>query len=768
MYFYDTNVLLELKDKLFNSNEKFYISSITDKEIENIKTSDKKDEETKYNARIVAKLIASKEESYTMITYKNSYFDELREYDLENTPDNKIIACAFHLSKKEDIVFCTNDVACRNTARDVGLKAVLYKDINQVTEYTGFKEINFSDDELARFYCLTLNSNINEYNLLENEYLIIKLDNKVVGKYKWKNDKYVEIQYKKFESSTFGKIVPKNNDIYQHIAMDSLESNQLTVLRGPAGSGKAQPNSTLVPTKKGYIKLGDIKVGDSVLDRFGNETKVLAVYPQGLKENYKITFSDGRISYCNNEHIWSCYTSKGHLKNFTIQQMIDSGLQTEGGEWKYKIPISAPVEYGEKHFDIDPYVIGAFLGDGCCKELPLTFSSNDEEIVSEIAKLIGAVEYHKNSELNFNWEFYFKEKTGIKGVKVRFQTADFFKGYASNLIQLAQDKSIPEIYKFGSIKQRYSLIQGLMDTDGTIDNAQKGRTYFTSTSLKLIKDLQEICWSLGMSALISEDTRKEKYTNGICYCLTISCKKEEKPNLFRLKRKKDIAIAYANNGIRSNHSDKLTIKSIEKMPKPEEMTCILVDNEEHLYLTEQYIVTHNTYLAFGYMFSLLEKGKIDKIIIFCNTVATRGSAKLGFYPGSRTEKLLDSQIGNLLESKLGGRYIVEELIEKNKLVLLPLSDIRGYDTTGMNAAIYISEAQNLDIELMRLALQRIGEDNICILDGDAQAQVDLSMYAGENNGLRRVSQVFKGQDFYGQVDLQTIYRSKIANIANLM
>ena len=172
-----------------------------------------------------------------------------------------------------------------------------------------------------------------------------------------------------------------------------------------------------------------------------------------------------------------------------------------------------------------------------------------------------------------------------------------------------------------------------------------------------------------------------------------------------------------------------------------------------------------SYLAFGHMFSLLERGKIDKIIIFCNTVATKGSAKLGFYPGSRTEKLLDSQIGNLLESKLGDRVAVERLIDDGQLVLLPMSDIRGYDTTGMNAAIYISEAQNLDIELMRLALQRIGEDSICILDGDSNAQVDLSMYAGDNNGMRRVSQVFRGSDIYGEVTLKQIYRSKIAELA---
>lgn len=114
--------------------------------------------------------------------------------------------------------------------------------------------------------------------------------------------------------------------------------------------------------------------------------------------------------------------------------------------------------------------------------------------------------------------------------------------------------------------------------------------------------------------------------------------------------------------------------------------------------------TGKTFLSLGYLMHLLEKGKIDKIIVFCNTVATKNSAKLGYYPGTRNEKLLDSQIGNLLISKLGDRYAVEDLIETGKLILLPLSDIRGYDTSGMNAGIYISEAQNMDISLMKLTL----------------------------------------------------------------
>ena len=175
-----------------------------------------------------------------------------------------------------------------------------------------------------------------------------------------------------------------------------------------------------------------------------------------------------------------------------------------------------------------------------------------------------------------------------------------------------------------------------------------------------------------------------------------------------------------------------------------------------------------TYLSLSYLFHLLGKHKIDKIIVFCNTVATKGSAKLGYYPGSRDEKLLDSQIGNLLSSKLGDKIAVEKLINEGKLVLLPMSDCRGYDTSNMNAGIYITEAQNMDINLMKLALQRIGEDSVCIIDGDPLTQVDDASFAGLNNGMRRLSKIFRGHDIYGEVELQTIHRSKIANIAEQM
>lgn len=175
--------------------------------------------------------------------------------------------------------------------------------------------------------------------------------------------------------------------------------------------------------------------------------------------------------------------------------------------------------------------------------------------------------------------------------------------------------------------------------------------------------------------------------------------------------------------------------------------------------------TGKSYLALAHLVKLLETRRIDKIIVFTNPCATSGAARLGFYPGTRDEKLLDSQIGNMLSAKFGDKIELQRMIYDNKLQLLPFSDIRGFDTTGMNCAVYITEAQNLDIEMMRLALQRIGEDSVCIIDGDYDAQVDMDAYSGEHNGMKRLSKVFRGNDFYGEIKLKHIYRSQIAELA---
>ena len=179
--------------------------------------------------------------------------------------------------------------------------------------------------------------------------------------------------------------------------------------------------------------------------------------------------------------------------------------------------------------------------------------------------------------------------------------------------------------------------------------------------------------------------------------------------------------------------------------------------------------TGKSFLSLGYLFYLLEKGKIDKIIVFANPVSVGDACQLGFYPGTKDEKLLDSQVGNMLIAKIGDRVGVERMIDDGQLELLAMADIRGFDTTKYGpVGIYITEAQNFSISLMKLALQRIGEEAVVIIDGDYTTQVDRPEYAGSNNGMRRMSEVFRGHKLYGEVELKNIYRSEISRIADTM
>jgi PhoH-like ATPase len=227
---------------------------------------------------------------------------------------------------------------------------------------------------------------------------------------------------------------------------------------------------------------------------------------------------------------------------------------------------------------------------------------------------------------------------------------------------------------------------------------------------------------------------------------------------------------YTNSGFRTLQTKPIQSPQLGKLALYDTYQKTLVDSLQNNKMTmvKGRAGTGKSLITLSYALSAIEKGKYNKLIVFCNTVATKNSAKLGYYPGSKDEKLLDSQIGNMLSSKLGDKSEVDILIKREKLLLLPISDIRGFDTTGMEAIVWVTEAQNLDIELMKLAIQRIGEDSQLIIDGDYNTQVDSSAYEGRNNGMRRVSDVFRGEDFYGEVELKTIYRSRMAMIADKM
>lgn len=173
-----------------------------------------------------------------------------------------------------------------------------------------------------------------------------------------------------------------------------------------------------------------------------------------------------------------------------------------------------------------------------------------------------------------------------------------------------------------------------------------------------------------------------------------------------------------------------------------------------------------TQLALGYAFQQLEKGKLDRIVIFCNPMIATQAVRLGFLPGTRDEKLLESSIGSILLSKLGGRTEVDRLIQNEELVLMPMGDCRGYEPPA-NSFVYFTEAQNTSRYLMQLFLQRQTDESKICVEGDTK-QVDSSSFENGLNGLTRAIEVFKGEDYAGHVRLENIYRGRIAKRAELI
>lgn len=236
--FLDTNALLNLGENAFK--ERFIIAQKTLEEIENIKISSNKDNEIKYKARNISRLLDANENGYDVIAYSPEIKRIIDNHFLSETPDNIILASAYYCNLNEPVLVCSDDLNCKFISRNIfGLTTKGINEINLVKnldEYTGYKDVTLSDEEMSYFY---LHSNENIYGCLMNEYLIIrKSDGEVVDYRKWNGEEYKAISYKQILSKFLGKIKPRNPE--QTLAFDMLQDKDTTikVISGGFGTGK--------------------------------------------------------------------------------------------------------------------------------------------------------------------------------------------------------------------------------------------------------------------------------------------------------------------------------------------------------------------------------------------------------------------------------------------------------------------------------------------------------------------------------------------------
>lgn len=371
---------------------------------------------------------------------------------------------------------------------------------------------------------------------------------------------------------------------------------------GPPGTGKAQPLDSMVKIPGGWKTMGDLQPGDEVATPDGSSATVLETFPQGIKPIYEIMFDDGSTVQCCLEHLW-----KVHSKDFnggdrsrlmTLSEIKDKMARTKG--WRPWIPLTKPVYNPKIDLPLDPYLLGIYLGDGSTAHGgdPM-ISSADEFIINYISNILDPGYEIKNHRYYDYVIRYTKDhrKTMVVG---KGSKGNYLNKYSNILWDLglldkkSSEKFIPDIYFRADYESRLSLIQGLMDSDGTAEKT--GSSYFTSTSYELIDGLRSLILSVGGKCLVKGPGRKfytyrgENRQGSETWALWVRL--PNNGDLFKLPRKKELASKLVNTNF---HWSKC-IEDIRYIGE-KEAKCILIDSEEHLYITDYYTVTHNTLLA---------------------------------------------------------------------------------------------------------------------------------------------------------------------------
>ena len=382
-----------------------------------------------------------------------------------------------------------------------------------------------------------------------------------------------------------------------------LSKTELAIILAPFGVGKALANSNKIYTPEGYKLMGDIKVDDLVIGRNGKPTKVLGVYPQGVRGIYRIEFNDGTTTTCDKEHLWAINDINQRNRSFwkdgkrcklepdntfkvkKTSDFMDNLTFGSKKSLRYKIPMVEPVQFNEKKLLIHPYVLGVMLGDGYMKSS--RFTTKDIEIADEVSKTNSVkISIKERCRDIDKGNILIQEclfDVCIYGITDKIKTLGLYD-------KKSDTKFIPTDYLFNSIENRVELLRGLLDTDGNV--RKNGGVEYVSTSKELIENVRWLVLSLGgfckLSSKLPTYTYKGvKKTGKEAYKLSISFPEKNNILPFKLSRKNDRVI----NRVKYNNNK--FIKSIE-YSHDEDATCIMVDNEEHLFITDDFIVTHNT------------------------------------------------------------------------------------------------------------------------------------------------------------------------------
>ena len=378
-------------------------------------------------------------------------------------------------------------------------------------------------------------------------------------------------------------IAPRNEeqvDVINFIAgeqgfADNIDDSRLFVVKKP-GFGKMQPFFAKIATPDGYVKMADIRPGSIVFDENGNECKVLKIFDHGPQKVYQIKFSDGRMTYCGDEHLWRV-KEDGEWHTKPLYEIRNSYMSyMTRCKYRYEIPKNGFIKYPWEPFNVDPFTYGICVGLANHNKKHLTFDVEYyqlEKVRSIVMDICNINDWEYRFENN-SFEFLDKTMRWIKHDEI-FYNGTYY---------------IPKNMKYSST--RLALLGGILESMVWVNNAR----VISSNQLELLNDIIDIFRSCGCYAKL----KISKYSNiaSIEFGLsqTVLCETCEECRKY-FKR-------WWNTYTKRN-KEPIYIKDVKELGTYQ-CRCIQVDNPEHLYLTDDYVVTHNTYCT-GYGIGLYKK-----------------------------------------------------------------------------------------------------------------------------------------------------------------
>lgn len=525
-------------------------------------------------------------------------------------------------------------------------------------------------------------------------------------------------------------LVPLNDKQRHYIRM--VNDMDMVIATGFAGTSKAQPLHSLVLCEDGWKPMGEIKVGMKVVTPNNDLSTVLEVHPFKNKTVYKVSFKSGRVAECCGDHLWNVRVCNQNIRGKAagVQTLPLSKIIEILPDNNVSIPMCGSVgTYVDRDFFIPPYLMGVLLAEGCLKP-NVGFSTADKEIVDAFS-----VWANNNGmsivRLNNKYDYAIRGKgAGHKNPAVEEIKRLGLWGKRS------LDKSVPVEYMEASVAQRLQLLKGLMDGDGSSSTTRRKNSSgigYASASKKLSEQVRELVLSLGGYAKLSEHStsytyKGEKLVGRTSYRLYINHPKPK--SLFNLERKQN-GCSDEYQGGKYELMDKIvSVETVGEM----DVQCILIDSEEHLYLTDDYIVTHNTYIPTVMACDWFRTGMIKKIVFTRPNISN--SKSLGMFKGDLIEKMSQwlMPVINILRERIG-EGALEIALKRGDIEFVPLEVLKGY--SAQDCVFICDEAEDLTIDEAKKIVTRQGKNCKMILAGDV-SQSELKDKSGMKHLLYMV------------------------------